>query len=151
MSEILFQQLETVRSWTIEVAQSIPEEIVHTVPEGFNNNLLWQVGHVLASTEYFLFDLPEKEIHLPNDHYELFGSGTSPGEWNGDVPKIAQLITDLENQSERMKQISNEQLRQPLPAPKHGFQTAGDCAGFSVMHEALHVGKIEEMQRLLTS
>ncbi|MUK90356.1 DinB family protein [Ornithinibacillus sp. L9] len=150
MSEIIFKQFEQVRGWTIEVAKSVPEDIVHTRPKGFRNNILWQVGHILSSTEYFLFDLPYKLNHLPVDYLELFGTGTTPDNWNGREPIITQLITDLEKQLDYIKQISNTQLNETLTEPKHGFQTVEDCAGFSVLHEALHIGKIEEMKRIIT-
>ncbi|SDK46567.1 DinB family protein [Sediminibacillus albus] len=150
MSDILFKQFEQVRSWTIEVIKSIPEDIVHITPRGFSNNILWQIGHILSSTEYFLFELPEKNNHLPDNYVELFGTGTSPEQWKQRVPTVAQLITDLERQSDHIKQMSNNQMNQTIAKPKHGFQTVEDCASFSVLHEALHIGKIEEMKRILT-
>ncbi|MFD2043740.1 DinB family protein [Ornithinibacillus salinisoli] len=150
MSEIFFKQFEQVRSWTIEVATSMPEDIVHIKPRGFRNNILWQMGHILSSTEYFLFDLPYKQNHLPVNYLELFNTGTSPDQWNERVPILAQLITDLERQSNHIRQISNAKLNQTLENPMHGFQTLEDCASFAILHEALHVGKIEEMKRMLT-
>lgn len=150
MSNIIVKQFEQVRGWTIEVAGSVTEDIVLITPKGFHNNILWQIGHILSSTEYFLFDLSHQTNHLPPEYISLFGSGTNPNQWEGNIPVVEQLITDLRVQSDHFSDISDSQFNQRLPATMHGFQTVEDCAAFSVLHEALHIGKIEEMQRMLT-
>lgn len=150
-NEMIFNQIELARSWTIEVAESISHEVVNVKPNGFKNTIHWQIGHILASTEYFLFELANDKNHLPENYTELFGSGTKPDDWEGDVPTIEQLVAQLKAQLVRMRGILAPQLTEKLVKPMHGFKTLADCAAFSVLHEVLHVGKIEEMERVIVN
>lgn len=151
MSNVIVKQLEQVRGWTLEVASATPENLANIIPEGFPNNIKWQLGHILASTEYFWFTLPLDTSHLPENYLTYFNTGTSPGDWIGDIPKLETLISDLELQLERIKEISDHCYQEKLLKPLHGFTLLEDSAAFSVLHEALHVGKIEEMKRVLTN
>jgi len=150
-NEIIFNQIELARGWTIDVSESISHGVVNVKPNGFKNTIHWQIGHILTSTEYFLFDLVNDENHLPENYTELFGSGTKPDDWEGDVPTIEQLVAQLKAQLVRMRKISAPQLTKKLVKPMHGFETLADCAAFSVLHEVLHVGKIEEMERVIVN
>lgn len=149
MSHLIFKQIELAREWTIEVTEAIPEEIVSVKPEGFNNTIHWHIGHILTSTEYFMYEIPDHISHLPDHYIELFGSGTRPDDWKGDIPTVDLLVLQLKDQLKRMKQIPVSKLDQPLERPIHRFETFGDCAAFSVIHEALHIGKIEEIERVI--
>lgn len=149
MSEIVLKQFEMARGWTIEVSESITREVADVKPRGFNNTIHWQIGHILTASEYFLIELPSEVNHLPPNYRELFGADTKPDDWQGKVPAVDQLVTQLKEQLVRMRQISPDQFNQNLANPRHGFKTLGDSAAFSVLHEGLHVGKIEEMKRVI--
>ena len=149
MSNLIFNQIELAREWTIEVSESIDQEIISVKPKGFNNTIHWQIGHILTSTEYFLYGIPDQINHLPSNYAELFGSNTSPDDWKGEIPTVNRLVLQLKEQLIRIKEIPASKLNQALVKPIHRFETFGDCAAFSIIHEALHIGKIEEMERVI--
>lgn len=149
MNKLIFKQIELAREWTIEVSEAIDQEISSVKPKGFNNTIHWQIGHILTSTEYFMYEISDNISHLPKKYLALFGSGTTPDDWEGDTPTIDTLVEQLKEQLIRMKEIPVSKLNQALEKPVHRFKTFGDCAAFSVIHEALHIGKIEEMERAI--
>lgn len=149
MKHFVFKQFEIARGWSLELSESVSKEILTLKPDGFNNSILWQIGHIVTSTEYFFFEIPDNMNHLPAKYYELFGSGTNPNHWDVDIPTVEELIAQMKEQLVRIQQIPAIRLNETLHTPIHGFQTIGDCASFSVLHEALHIGKIEEMERVL--
>lgn len=149
MYMLIFNQIELAREWTIEVAESIQQEIVDVKPKGFNNTIHWQIGHILTMTEYFLYGIPDNIDHLPKNYLSFFGSNTSPDHWREDTPAVDVLVLQLKEQLIRMREIPVSKLNQTLKKPIHRFKTFGDCAAFSVLHEALHIGKIEEMERTI--
>ncbi|CAH0346632.1 DinB family protein [Bacillus sp. CECT 9360] len=149
MTELVFKQFELARGWCIEVAESVPEEIVHVQPAGFNNTIQWHIGHILTVTEYFMLDISKKMSYLPANYSELFVPGTKPAEWKGDVPTANELITQLKDQLVRLQQIPAGHLNELLEKPLFGFETYGECAGFALLHEALHIGKMKEMKRVI--
>jgi hypothetical protein len=149
MSEILFKQYNLTRDRFIKRVQNINPEIVDIQPKGFNNSIHWMVGHVLTVAEQFLFGFPANSTHLPENYKELFGSGTKPADWTGDVPSVSLLVEQLAEQLKRINQIPVSQLADKLEKPFLGCETFGELAGFGAYHEALHLGQIQTLTRLL--
>jgi uncharacterized damage-inducible protein DinB len=149
MGEVLFKQYEMSRERIIKRVQAINPDIVDIQPKGFNNNIHWMVGHVLTVSEQFLFGFPTKSSNLPANYLELFGSGTKPADWTGDVPSVLVLVEQLTEQLKRINQIPASQFTQRLEKPFLGCETLGQLAGFGVFHEAMHLGQIQTMVRLI--
>lgn len=149
MDHLTFKQFELTRSWFIEGAESVPRGITSVQPEGFNNTIHWHIGHVLTASEQLMFNFHHKKFHLPAVYTKLFERGTSPADWRGDVPPVDELITQLKDQWDRIQQIPVKQLNENLEEPFIGLETFGELAGFAIVHEAIHIGKIEEMRRVI--
>lgn len=145
----MLMQLKLARDWCIKVAESCPKELAMIQLEEFNNTILWQVGHVLTAAERIMFSLEEQSTFLSEKFTHWFDYGTSPSEWNDEVPEMAELIHLLHQQRTRLLSIQPETFNNQLSQPKYGFTIYGECAGFVAVHEALHVGKMEEMLRVI--
>lgn len=87
--------------------------------------------------------------NLPDNYVALFETGTKPADWNGDIPDVNTLIAQLKDQLQRLKQIPPRQLQERIEKPFFGLETFGELAGFVNVHEAIHIGKIEEMKRVI--
>jgi uncharacterized damage-inducible protein DinB len=149
MSEAFYKQFEMARSRFLKRVQDLNPEIVDIQPKGFNNNIHWQVGHVLTVAEQFFFGYPTKSTNLPANYKEFFGSGTKPQDWTDDVPSFSVLVKQLEEQFERVNKIPPSQLAEKLEKPFIGCETFGEIAGFGVFHEGLHLGQIQTLARLI--
>ncbi|MCM3570659.1 DinB family protein [Neobacillus mesonae] len=149
MSELLFKSFELTRSFFIKNVEEMDEEILHVQPEGFNNSIHWHVGHVLTVAEQFMFGFPKNSSNLPAGYMELFATGTKPADWKGDVPSVKELTAQLREQLARIKEIPAEHLNEKLPKPFLGQETYGELANFGIFHEAIHLGKMQEMKRVI--
>ncbi|HDX9579460.1 TPA: DinB family protein [Bacillus pseudomycoides] len=149
MNNLIYKQFELTRSYFIKNVESLSEEIVNIQPNGFNNTIHWHIGHVLTVAEQFMFGFPQKTNHLPANYIELFGNGTKPADWKDDVPTVDKLIIELKDQSVRLQQIPAERLNETLEKPFMVFETVGELAGLTLMHEANHLGQIQAMKRII--
>jgi uncharacterized damage-inducible protein DinB len=149
MSKLTFQNFEISRSFFLKNVEGMDEKIANIQPEGFKNNILWHVGHVLLTAEYFMFGFPEKSTHLPMNYVELFNRGTSPADWNGEVPTIAELTDQLKDQMARIKELPEERLQEKLEKQFFDFKTFGELFNFAVFHETYHLGQIHAMKRVV--
>jgi hypothetical protein len=149
MSEVFFKPFEMTRSRFLKRVQDLNPEIVDIQPKGFNNNIHWQVGHVLTIAEQFFFGYPTKSTNLPANYKEFFGGGTKPQDWTQGVPSFSVLIKQLEEQFERINKIPPGQFTEKLEKPFLGCDTFGELAGFGIFHEALHLGQIQTLARLI--
>ena len=149
MNQLVFKQFEMTREYFIKNVESVSMEQTDVQPDGFNNTIHWQTGHVLTITEQTMFNFPHVTTHLPTNYIELFGNGTKPADWTGNIPAMDQLVVQLKDQLTRLKQISTEQLDQDLDTPFLGCKTVGELAGLTLMHEATHMGQIQAMKRII--
>jgi uncharacterized damage-inducible protein DinB len=149
MSELLIKQFELTRNNFLKEVASLDKGIVDIQPDGFNNTIHWHIGHVLTTTEQFVFGFPKKSNLLPENYLALFGYGTKPADWQGDVPSVEKLVEQIQDQAERLKQIPVESFQQQLKEPFLGLHTFGEIASFSIHHEAYHLGQIHAMARFL--
>ena len=146
MGALIKKEFELLRTRLYPRVEEISEEMADVQPKGFNNNIRWNVGHLLTVTENFLF---AENGQLPANYKELFAPGTKPSDWSGEVPSVATLLQQLKEQQERINNIPNERFNEDLPEPKFGCSTVGELAGFSFYHETYHFGQIHAMKRLI--
>lgn len=149
MNQLVFKQFEMTREYFIKNVESVSKEQTDVQPDGFNNTIHWQAGHVLTITEQTMFGFPHETTHLPMNYMEFFGNGTKPDDWTRNIPAMDQLIVQLKGQLTRLKQIPTEQLNQDLDTPFLGCTTVGELAGLTLMHEATHMGQIQAMKRMI--
>jgi hypothetical protein len=149
MSELLFKQFELTRGSFLKTIEGITTEQASVQPEGFNNNIHWNIGHVLTVTEQFMMGYPKKSNHLPANYIELFGNGTRPSEWTGDVPSVDVLRDQLKAQLGRIKEVPVSMLDEKLKKPFLGLETFGELANMALFHEAYHLGQIHAMRKLV--
>lgn len=149
MSELLLKSFELARNYFVKNIDAIKEDVAETQPDGFNNTIHWQVGHVLTVAEQFMFGYPKKSTHLPEIYMELFATGTKPADWKGEVPSIQELSAQLKEQLGRIKEIPAESFSERLKTPFLGQETFGELTNFAVFHESLHLGQIQAMKRVI--
>lgn len=105
-------------------------------------------GHILTTAEYFFF---YKKESIPASYQKLFYPDTKPADWPADVPDMETLLRQLDEQLERIQAIDAKAFDEPLPKKLFGNETKGELAAFSAFHEAMHVGQIQIMKRLIES
>src|SRR5699024_1530271 len=131
--------------------KELDESVVDSKPTGFNNTIRWQIGHVLVTTEAFLFGYPKQSENLPKAYDELFKGGSTPDQWSDKGPSLQELIRHLEKQYNRIGELSNEFLAQKIPftLPFGNFRTYQDLYFLSLHHEAMHLGQCQAMKRMI--
>lgn len=146
MGEYIKMQFTRTRMVLKQTLENITPEVYFTIPKGFNNNILWQVGHVLMTTDFLLFN---GKVTIPKSYQKLFGPGTKPADWPMDVPYLETLLQQIEEQLERIQSIDTNTFNEKLPKSIFGNETKGELAAFAAFHEAMHVGQIQVMKRLI--
>ncbi|MBB3113719.1 putative damage-inducible protein DinB [Paenibacillus phyllosphaerae] len=154
MNNFLFGQLKFVRDNTIKQVKGISEEEARTVPRGFNNNMLWNLGHILLVHEKFSFALTNEKMELPKHFAELFASGTKPEQWGTQVPGLDEMLLLLAKQIERIEQTLRHRLEEELEQPfvtSAGLELLAvkECLSFCLYHEGMHVATIKAIKQQL--
>jgi hypothetical protein len=146
MSKLIKQQFTRTRGKLSETLEDVSTEVFEIVPDGFNNNIHWQLGHLLITGELFLFG---GQKNLPENYRDFFKPGTKPSDWTSEVPSVNTLLGQLNEQLDRINDIPAEVFERKLPKPFLGNETAGELAAMGAYHEAMHLGQIQSLKRLI--
>ncbi|GIP39835.1 hypothetical protein J31TS4_31150 [Paenibacillus sp. J31TS4] len=146
--QLIFQQLKLNRSRTLEAAASVTEEEADRIPNGFNNNIRWQLGHILTTQERMAFRFIGEPLGLPEELTGLFVNGTKPADWTSAPPDLATLRRLLEEQPERIRERLQGRLQTPLTLPFKDFTALEEALVFSIGHEAMHAGFLKALHRI---
>ncbi|MBB3114771.1 putative damage-inducible protein DinB [Paenibacillus phyllosphaerae] len=152
MVNYLFKQLRFVRGQTLKQIHGMSEEAARTVPRGFNNNILWNLGHILLVHEKFSFALTNEKMELPKQFAEWFAPGTKPENWGPQVPRLDEIALLLSKQVDRIEQILERRLEDNLEQPfvtSAGLELSSvkECLSFCLYHEGMHFAAIKALER----
>ena len=62
--------------------KGLPEEAYFTIPDKFDNNIAWNIGHVLVTQQGLLYGQSGNEMSLAPGQFEMFRPGSSPADWS---------------------------------------------------------------------
>ncbi|GIO34672.1 MULTISPECIES: DinB family protein [Paenibacillus] len=147
----LFGLMLKNRNTVISKVENLPADKRIVVPQGFNNNIHWQLGHLLTVTSAILFRFSGRDSVVPDDYQAFFGNGTKPADWNGEPPAWDTLIQGLTEQCKLIEDTFTGKLGEPL-AIKDNFakaETVGEAFAVNLGHENYHLGMINAMLRVL--
>ncbi|MFF2529072.1 DinB family protein [Brevibacillus sp. NPDC058079] len=78
---VLFQQLEDYRQETLKAIDGLTDEDVNIIPDGFSNNILWNLGHIYLDQYLWIAHLTKETLPIPSGFNEWFNFGTKPADW----------------------------------------------------------------------
>mgnify|MGYP002398735224 CR=1 FL=1 len=135
----------------LELAAKCPADSRTTVPDGFNNNIHWQLGHVLISTELHIFYLSgnTQAMTLSQAYPAFFGYGTKPAEWRDEPPAWDLLIGQLQAQPGQLQEWLKDKLEQPVEDNFFNAKTLGELVVSTALHASYHVGNVSAMLKAL--
>ena len=143
--ETFFEIWKTNRSHFVETLDSLSNEQLNKVPEGFNNNIIWNVGHSLVIQQVLIYKRSGFDMKISDSLFELYKSGTKPERTISEA-EVNELRSLLESTMDTTKVDikakifqSYEELTTSTRFHIGDFQTA---LQFNNYHEGLHLGYI---------
>ncbi|MFC3041489.1 DinB family protein [Virgibacillus xinjiangensis] len=147
------EQFNYTRDTFLAFVENLDETTADKEASYFNNTIRWHIGHVLVTPESLLFGFPKHSANLPEEYNDLFGMGTKPADWKGEIPDLEELASLLKQQKERISKLEDDFFAQELPyeLPFGNFQTYGDIFHMILQHENEHLGKMKAMKQVVTA
>ena len=118
-------------------------EQLNKTPEGFSNNLIWNIGHVIVVQQSLIYKFSGLEGYTPAELYRLYKPGTKP---TGDTTEnqISELKELLTSMIEKTETDYNDKKFVTFQERKlsTGFYLTSlqDAFNFNNYHEGLHLG-----------
>lgn len=148
-----FEILKITRGNYLKAIEGLSDEQLLIIPKGFNNNILWNVGHILSSGQKLTYGLAGLPLGLPEVIPTAFAKGTDPKSWNGapiDVKVVKELLVELPVKLEEDYKKGIFKSFKDYPT-SYGFliKNIEDSITFSNTHEALHLGVVKSLRKLV--
>jgi len=118
-------------------------EQANKIPAGFNNNLVWNAGHVVATMELLTYALSGQKTPSDPAFIDRYRKGSRPEgpvsqeEYDLIVDKLMSSIEQLEKDLDE-KDFSN--YKEYTTSFRVTLASIDDALAFNNMHEAMHLG-----------
>jgi len=149
---IEIERIIRTRKYLLGQIESLSTESLNKIPEGFNNNILWNIGHLIAAQQGICYVRSGATMVVDEKYFLNYKPGTAPTEFV-DESEVAQikslLITSLDSLED---DIHNNLFKNyPLWTTRYGVDIASidDALQFIMFHEGLHSGTIMALKRLV--
>jgi hypothetical protein len=147
--EVLFTQLSTYREETLQLVEDITEEEAESIPNGFHNNIRWNLGHIYLDQFLWIEFLMQEKSDETQRLNKWFGFGTSPSNFTEDTPNLSELKELLRRQPAMIKERYGHRMEEEFPPTEMGMFTIEQVLTRTIFHEGLHIGAIQYIKRFL--
>lgn len=144
--------LRASRIRLLQLMETSNYEILFKIPAGFNNNIIWQIGHCITSQQRHMYMRSGLPMYISNEFMESFKIGSSPASWKftPDVNELKHLLIDTVNRLELDLEAGLFVNYTPFEL-SIGFQVRNHVQALQAAnyHEAEHSGRIFMYLKLL--
>ncbi|MEO0571093.1 MAG: DinB family protein [Bacteroidota bacterium] len=129
---------------------NLTEIELFTIPKGFNNNIWWNIAHVVVTQQKLVYGLSAMPLNISQELVEKYQKGTFPKEIPNEfeVEEITRLLFELPDQTIKDYQSGTfKGFKTYLTLPKVELNSVEDAIAFNVFHEGLHLGSIMALAR----
>jgi hypothetical protein len=143
---------KTLRASTLKLVEGLSVEQLNKVPAGFNNNIIWNLGHMVAAQQGICYARSDLQTVVEENFFSLYKPGTKPEGFicESEVDEIKALLLSTIDQLEK---DHNEGLFKEYPAftTRYGVELASveDAINFLPFHDGLHMGYMMALKRVI--
>jgi uncharacterized damage-inducible protein DinB len=147
--EVLFNQLESYRSYILGVAETVSEEGAEKIPAGFNNNIRWNLGHIYLDQYLWIQAVTKEKADVPEKYNTWFGYGTSPANFTEETTTVAELKELLKTQPAKIKELYGDRLEEEFAPTEMGMHTIEQVLVRTIFHEGMHLQTILDIKKCI--
>src|SRR6187551_1337245 len=91
-----FEVNRTCRKWVNQFLENHTLEQLNKIPEGFSNNLIWNLGHIVVTQQLLVYKLSGLPMMVSDEMVEKYRKGTKPEKdvTQAEADEIKELLFD---------------------------------------------------------
>lgn len=132
--------------------EGLSHEELLTIPDGRDDNILWNVGHLLCSLSRLTYVFSGYPLPIPEHYLKLFGKGTDAVSWieTPDPDEVLALFLGMPDRIEADYRAGKFTEYKPLAlGGGHTVESVEEAVAFHCFHEGLHIGMVISLKRML--
>lgn len=147
-----FETLAIIRKNLLDKVEGLSPEQLNTIPEGFNNSIIWNLAHVLVTQQLLMYGLSGLEVTISPEIVGKYRKGTAPEQaaTEEEIREIRNLfsITTARAKTDYYAGIftSYKSYQTSFGATLNSIE---DAIRFNNVHEGMHLGYVIAMTKLV--
>ncbi|MEO6733923.1 MAG: DinB family protein [Ferruginibacter sp.] len=156
MTIALDKSIDTIlatRKLFIKLIESLSIDQLNNVPEGFNNNIIWNFAHVVVTQQIICYKLSGLPLKIDEKYVPLYSKATKPESFvdENEVAYFKQQAMSLVD--EWVADVEKNIFGNFKPyTTSFNVELTGinDALKFITMHEGLHLGYAMALKRVVS-
>jgi hypothetical protein len=149
----LFQQN---RSNLLNLLKDLNLAEANKIPAHFNNNIIWNAGHLLLSQQFLVYYIAGLPFYIPEGYVPLFGSNTHAPAEGYSEDTFAELQSLLSSTTEKLVSDYEQGLFKGYNAYHSDYfnvdvHSIDEAIQFNNYHEGVHFGYILALRKAIKS
>ena len=139
----IFEITRTSRKMIAPFLENYTLDQLNAIPEGFNNNLIWNIAHIVVAQQVLVYKLSGLAMNVSDEMVEKYKKGTKPEHQatQEEVDEIKSLLFKTINQTE--VDFDNKVFKNYTEYPTSIgviLKSAKDAISYNNFHEGIHLG-----------
>jgi len=146
------ETIQQTRKLFMNLMEGLSIETLNTIPEGFNNNIIWNFGHVIVSQQILCYKLANQPMKIDAAFIAKYSKGTKPESFIDS--------TELAFLKEQAVVLIDELIADVQAGILDKYDTyttsfdvvlneIDDAVKYVTMHEGLHLGYAMALKRIV--
>lgn len=151
-AQFIFQTMMRHRKNLVKILENTPEPALADIPEGFRNNIWWNISHILVVQQLLCYKLSGLPLNIPEDLVGMYSKGTFPGVLPDPAERaeVGRLLVDTVG---KLEQDYNDGVFENYTTYKTsaGFvlSSIDEALQFNLYHEGLHLGTVLSLLKIV--
>ena len=150
--EQTFELNRTLRKLIAPFLEELSLDQLNTIPEGFTNNLFWNIAHVVVTQQLLVYKLSGLPMLISDELVDKYKKGSKPEQAASqeDVDQIKSLLFDTidQTQADYGSGLFTQFTEYPTSS---GFvlKSVQDAMAYNNFHEGLHLGILMSLKKIV--
>lgn len=128
-----------------KILEDTPKKKLLEIPEGYNNNIWWNIAHVVVTQQLLVYKMNGLQIRIPEEFVDKYKKGTVPdgSATDGEINQIENfLISTVDWMEEDYAEGLFKNYNEYTTSAGVTLKNTDDAIAFNLYHEGLHMGAI---------
>ncbi|GAA4233447.1 DinB family protein [Postechiella marina] len=151
--DFIFEVLPNTRAALKKIIESYTLEDLNKIPEGFNNNIIWNIGHIVVTEQLLIYKLSGLQPMVSDDIINKYRKDSKP---NGnasqtEVNEIKDLLfaTIEKTKNDYANNAFKGYKEYTVSTTGNTLKNVDEALSFVLFHEGIHMGYILALKRAI--
>lgn len=152
MTAAILKTWETGRKLYSEYLHKYSLEQLNKIPAGFNNNLVWNIGHIIVAQQSLIYRLSNLEMYISEELFNTYKPGSIPTQHTTreEVDELSGFLTLLVEKTRADLDAGRfVSFNGRMTATGFLLSTLEDAFEFNNYHEGLHLGIMMSLRKFV--